>query len=312
MIDRRVIQIILLSFIFFASCSNSSEVNVPMTSISSPAEIDPGSREIGEKEIRSAGKIVIMDIYNLSFSISGQISSIFVKEGDFVRSGDILAELDTTPNLISIAQAEGALELAQARLVKVQAGPHKSEIANAKAQATVIAARPTEVGSDSYDRASEIAAAKALLDYLLDQPLPEDLAVAQAEVTQAQKNVDATKAQLDLARLVAPADGTVIKIFLNTYEFARNGDVVIQIGDLDRLSVQTNLYDFEIVLLNIGDKARVSFDSLPGVIVEGIVTSISPDEKVSQGGSYVVTILLNDHDEEIQWGMTAQVTFPKK
>ena len=312
MINRRVRQILLLILVLFTSCSNSSEVNLPMTSNSSPAEIDPSSREIGEKEIRSTGKIVLMDFYNLSFSISGQISNIFVKEGDFIKSGDILAELDTTPYLISIAQAEGALELAQARLIKVQAGPHKSEIENAKAQATVIAARPTEVGSNSYDRDFEIAAAKAQLDFLLEQPFPEDLAVAQAEVSQAQMNVDATKAQLDLARLIAPADGSVIKILLNTYEFARNGDVVIQIGDLRRLYVQTNMYDFEIVLLNIGDKARVSFDSLPGVIVDGTLISISPDEKVSQGGSYVVTIRLDDYQEDVQWGMTAQVTFPKK
>ena len=302
----------LLSLVLLASCSTLSSVNPSVPAASIPATNDLGSMTVSETGIRSEGKIVLMDIYNLSFSISGQVSKVYVREGDFVRSGDILAELDTTPYLISIAQAEGALELAQARLKKVEAGPYKSEIDNAKAQATVIAARPTEVGTKSYDRQSEMAAAKAQLDFLLGQPFPEDLAIAKAEVVQAQMNVEATKAQLELAKLLAPADGTIIKINLKPYEFARNGDLVIQIGNLDSLSVQTNMYDFEVVSLKIGDKAEVSFNSLPGVVVSGVITSILPDERVSQGGVYIVTILLNDKHEGIQWGMTAQVNIPKE
>lgn len=303
---------LLIFFCFWCSsgCSKLPEIDPPAPSTYSPTPMEPGLIRTSEKGIRSEGKIVLIDIYNLSFSISGQISEMYVKEGEFVQSGDLLAELDTTPFLISIAQAEGALELARARLKKVEAGPHKSEIDNAKAQATAIAARPTKVGSNDFDRESEMAAAKAQLEFLLEQPFPEDLAVAQAEVTQAELNLEAIKAQLDLARLVAPADGTVIKIQQDIYEFARNGDVVIQIGDLNSLSVQTSLYDFEVVLINLGDKAEVSFNSLPEVIVDGTVTSILPDEKVNQGGVYIVTILLNKKHEEIRWGMTAQVTFP--
>lgn len=312
MIKLRASLIILLFCSLFTSCSYITNVTPSIPVTSAPTTLDQDLLVASDTGIRSEGKIILIGISSLSFSISGQISKLYVKEGDFVQSGDLLAELDTTPFLISIAQAEGALALAQARLKKVEAGAHKSEIDNAKALATAIAARPTEVGSRSYDRQSEIAAAKAQLEFLLAQPFPEDLAVAQAEVTQAQLNVEAIKAQLDLAQLIAPSDGTVINIFLKTYEFARNGDVVIQIGDLNNLSVQTSLYDFEVVNLNIGDTAEVSFISLPGVIVEGKVTSILPDEKVSQGGVYTVTILLDQTQEEIQWGMTAQVTFPKK
>jgi multidrug efflux pump subunit AcrA (membrane-fusion protein) len=258
-------------------------------------------------EIRSTGKVVLTKEYNLSFPISGQILEVLVEEGDFVQAGDTIAQLDTTAILSEIAKAEGELAVAQAKLERAMAGPHESEITEAEIQVTAIAVKTPVSRAEATAQASDLAAAQAHLAYLLDLPLPEDVALAQAEVDQAQRTVDSAKAQLKLALIVAPADGTVVRILLNAHEYARAGETVVQMSDLGRLSIQTKLYDFEIVGVNVGNTATISFDALPGVNVEGTVYSILPDENDDQGGRYTVMIRLNEIPEGLRWGMTAKV-----
>ena len=258
-------------------------------------------------EIRSTGKVVLTKEYNLSFPISGQILEVLVEEGGFIQAGDTIAQLDTTAILSEIAQAEGELAVAQAKLERAMAGPHESEITEAEIQVTAIAVQTPVSRAEATAQASDLAAAQAQLAYILDLPLPEDVALAQAEVNQAQMNVDSAKAQLKLALIVAPADGTVVRILLNAHEYARTGETVVQMSDLERLSIQTKLYDFEIVGVNIGNTATISFDALPGVNVEGTVYSILPDENDDQGGRYTVMIRLSEIPEGLRWGMTAKV-----
>lgn len=309
---QKRILLTLVFIVWLTGCSDVQSASLIEADTAVPTEIGAERARNPEQGIRTAGKVVLTELYNLGFSISGQVSEISIKRGDFVSKGTVIAVLDTTPLLISIAQAEGSLALAEARLKRVQAGPHKSEIAEAKAQVTAIAAKPTEYGSKIDDRAADLAAARARLDFLLAQPLPEDVAVAQAEVTQAQLNLDATRAQLELAKLVAPADGTVIKVLLNPFEYARTGETIVQMGDLQSLSVQTQMYDFEIVSIKIGEVAGIRFDSMPDVEIKGTVSSIEPDETVNQGGRYLVLIRLDEHPAGLRWGMTAQVHFARE
>jgi multidrug resistance efflux pump len=190
------------------------------------------------------------------------------------------------------------------------AGPHESVIAETQFQATAVALQPVETITETIALESEMAAAQARLDYLLAQPLPEDIAVAQAEVTQAQLNVEAKRAQLELALLVAPTDGTVIEVLLNDHEYARVGETVVQMSNLDRLSVQTEMYDFELVGISLGDTAIISFDALPGVEIEGSVYGIVPDDSEARGGRYIVMLRLSEIPEGLRWGMTARVVIP--
>ena len=90
------------------------------------------------------------------------------------------------------------------------------------------------------------------------------------------------------------------------------GETVVQMSNLDTLSIQTEMYDFEIVGINVGDATIITFDALPGVEVEGSVYSILPDEAEDRGGRYSVMIRLNDIPEGLRWGMTAMVLIPQE
>ena len=277
-----------------------------------PNEITPENVWNPDSEIKLKGKVILSEVYNLSFPISGQIEKLMVDEGDFVHAGDTLAQLDTTALLVAIAESEGKLAVSQAELDQVMVGPHEYVIAEAQFQATAIASQSTGTISETIVLEAEKAATQARLDYLLAQPLPEDVAIARAEVTQAQLNSNAKKAQLELATLITPVDGFVVDIFLNSHEYARVGETVIRISDLNKLSVQTEMYDFEIVRINVGDSAWITFDALEDIEIKGFVSSIEPDESNPQVGMYIVTIQLYDIPKGLRWGMSAEVSIPSK
>jgi multidrug resistance efflux pump len=237
---------------------------------------------------------------------------VLVDEGEFVLAGDTLANLDTTMIQSNIAKYEGELSIAQAKLDLVLAGPHESEIKEAEIEVTAIAVQTPVSRAESTAQVSDLALAHSRLDYLLDLPRPEDVAIAQAEVNQAEKNLESAKKQLLLTSLIAPADGTVIRKILEAHEFTREGEVVIQMSDLRRLGIQTEMYDFEIARINEGDKVNVTFDALPSIEAEGTVYSFEPDETENKGGRYIVTIKLDDIPDGLRWGMTATVIFHEK
>jgi len=302
-------ELVLIFILLLVGCSVPGDSEPTDIEIVLPTETTTGQITDFGARIRSSGKVVLMEEFNLSFPISGQIIEILVDQGDFVKAGSTLARLDTTAIQSGISRSEGELAIAQAKLARVMAGPHESEIREAEIEVTAVAAQQAANVAEATSQASDLASAKARLDYLLNLPRPEDVAIAQAEVDQAQKNLDSAKAQLKLASLIAPADGTVIEILLKEHEYTREGQVIVKLSNLKKLSVQTEMYDFEIAHITEGDKATITFDALPGTEVEGTVFSLIPDETEDQGGKYIVTIQLEEFPEGLRWGMTAQATF---
>jgi HlyD family secretion protein len=264
------------------------------------------------QDIRARGKVVLVDQINLSFPISGHVLELLVTEGEFVQQGDEIARIDTTNLMAEASTAEGELIVAQKNLQRVMAGPHESQIVEAEIQVTAVASRGSVTMAQATQQASDLAAAQAQLDYLLAQPLPEDVAVAQAEVNRARYNVEAARSLLAQASLVAPMDGTVTEVFINVYEYAYSGQSVVQISDLTELNVEVEMDDLEIANVDIGDTLFVTFEALSGIEVEGKVVSIKPNEARNSDRDFIVLIELSEYPEGLRWGMTAEVTIPKQ
>ncbi len=100
----------------------------------------------------------------LSFATGGTVSDVLVEEGGQVAEGELIAQLDNERQIIAIAQAESALESAQARYAELEAGARTEEIDGAQAA---------------------VDNAQANLDRLLEGSRPEDIAAAEAAVAAA-------------------------------------------------------------------------------------------------------------------------------
>jgi len=148
---------------------------------------------------------------------------------------------------------------------------------------------------------------------------------AQARLSEAQKNYGdlqnsanpeetaGTRASLANAELRAPFSGTIAKLDIKVGETAAVGTTVITIADFSKWAVKTtDLTEIDVVNIKQGQKVIITLDALPDVELTGAVDSIGQTFSEKQGDIvYEVTIILNDTNPNLRWGMTAEVKFEK-
>ncbi|MBL6454925.1 efflux RND transporter periplasmic adaptor subunit [Belnapia sp. T6] len=209
-----------------------------------------------------------------------RLGRLLVAEGDRVEAGQLLAEFDDAPQKdAAAAQAEAQVRQARTALERIRAAGRPEEIAAQRARIEALrfaegsarrdaeraeALVPSGAGGAAVAErarfaaaraAAERAEAEATLQRLL-VPRPEDLAVAEAELAMAEAGLAKARADAALARVVAPIDGTILKLY------ARPGDQVgsdglLEMADLTRLDVVADVYETDIPRLRPGAPAEV-------------------------------------------------------
>lgn len=311
---------IAFSFYIFMNFQASKEKQKATTII-------PTSKVNVSETVTALGRIQPKDkIINLSGSSSLQyarVSQIFIKEGDKVKRGQIIAILDTLPKLqAALQQAKLKSQVSQAEFAKVKSGDakqgeivaQKAQIANLKAkfqgdiatQKAKIARLDAEVQNAKteylrfkklYDAgaiaASEIDSKRLNLETIQEQineqnatlnqilatspkqisesqanleklkeVRPEDLRVAKVEFEQSKAAVLEAEADLDLAYVRAPVDGTILKI--HTYAGESISDKgIVDLAQTKEMYVIAEVYETEVAKVKLGNKATILSSSLP-------------------------------------------------
>jgi multidrug resistance efflux pump len=135
----------------------------------------------------------------------------------------------------------------------------------------------------------------------------EQIAVAEANVTQAQAAADLAQATVDELQLKAPFAGTIGNVYAREGEMLTSGQTVLALGDMSSLRVETtDLSEVDVARVSVGQPVHVTFDALKGRTLNGRVTRIAPMSSASQGGvNYTVLVELDQLDPALRWGMTA-------
>lgn len=157
-----------------------------------------------------------------------------------------------------------------------------------------------------------------------------DLALKRAELDKAQKAYDCMRGGIDADQLVvlqarlaaaeagvaafsvvAPFDGGVVKMNARLGSSINAGEIAVTVADFSQWLVKTtDLTEIDVVKLKEGDPVVVTLDALPGVELNGTISSIGQTYSENQGDVvYDVTVLLNDTHSGMRWGMTAAVIF---
>jgi len=205
-----------------------------------------------------------------------------------------LNELLAPPDPVDVQVAEAELATAQAllndaekELERIMDGPQPGEVALLEAQ--------INKGRQDFEIYS-------------NGPDPQDIALAEARIKNAESQLEAARAMIADQQLLAPFDGVITAIHINPGEWIAPGSPVLQVGDLNHLHVETtDLSEFDVAKLEIGDPAVITFDSLPDVIIQGSVASIAPKAEDGSGVNYPVVIELEEIPATLRWGMTAFV-----
>jgi multidrug resistance efflux pump len=146
---------------------------------------------------------------------------------------------------------------------------------------------------------------------------------AKAKRLEAQKNYDdlqndanpeetaGIRASLADAELRSPFPGTVAKLDIKVGETASVGTTIATVADFSKWVIKTtDLTEIDVVNIKQGQTALIILDALPDVELTGTVDAIGGTYSEKQGDIvYEVTIILNDTNPNLRWGMTAEVKF---
>ena len=204
-----------------------------------------------------------------------------------------------------VDSANAQVTAAQALLYKLRSGPTTPEVR--AAQARVEAAQ------------GQLQAAQAQYELLAAGPSPEQIAAAEATVAQAQEALRTFDVQADKFVVRAPQDGIVMVRNLEAGEVVGPGATVFVLGQFDTLQLTVYLPENSYGSVKLGQAARVSVDSYPGVSFPAVVVHIADQAEftprnvqTAEGRRttvYAIKLDVPNPDGKLKPGMPADVAF---
>jgi HlyD family secretion protein len=252
--------------------------------VAAPGLIEPRSEEIAVSNVTQ-----------------GVLTRIPVKEGDPVKAGQLLAELDNDDLTAAVAAAAAELDLRRSELEKLLNGarPEERRQADADLRAaqsalamaeltlerknSLLARRVTSV--EAFDQArTDVQSARAKRDSLAERlalvnaaPRSEDVAIAQANVKLAQAALDTAKATLDKTFIRTPIDGTVLRIRRRVGEGVSQTfpSIIAIVGDISRERIRAEIDETDIGRVGVGQRVYATADAYRGQRFTGTIAKIA-------------------------------------
>lgn len=228
--------------------------------------------------------------YEFHSPLATSVRTVYVQQGDHVKAGQLLMQLDDINARARVASAESALRNAEASYDVTQQGGTldqqqtlTSNMSRARldlAQAQRELAALQKLQTTGAASASEVAAAQQRVSIDQDSLTsletrqqtrysPSELTRAQSAVADAQANLTAARAVLDQTSYRAPIDGTVYSVLAQRSDFVEEGKLLLQMADLKNVRVRAYFDEPEIGNLAIGQPITIVWDARQGKIWHG-------------------------------------------
>jgi HlyD family secretion protein len=261
--------------------------------------------------VSASGEVKPKKFVNVSANISGRITRLSVKEGDVVRAGQILAQIDSTRLEAETRQSRAALESARADLDRNLADLRATQLA--------------------FERTRQMFADKLVSDQTYDQAEAE-LKVKQAlveaqrkRISQLEAAVESNQDTLEKATVPAPMDGVVTSLQKEEGEVVIGAQsfqptILMTVADLTVMEVEVLVDETDIRNVTLGQQAEVRVDAYEGVKITGEVTEIGSSaiprgasastqttgtNTSSQAKDFKVTVTLRDPPATLRPGLNA-------
>jgi HlyD family secretion protein len=273
--------------------------------------------------VSANGEIKPKKYVNVSSNMMGRIVHMPVKEGDRVRNGDLLVQLESIQTEADVKAAEASLDAAQAEVEGMSASIRSADAAVASAKADITRSEADLVrAKQAFDRSQEMnkegliakdAYEKSKADYDIAQASLNSakarLAQAEAQSAQALKQRDSTvthiaqqRAGLTRARdqfskttIRSPLDGIITYLPVNEGEIAivgvqnQAGTVLMTIADMSVITAEVKVDETDIVNVKLGQEARIKVDALGEKILMGHVSEVGNSALTRSSGTTSTT-----------------------
>jgi HlyD family secretion protein len=291
------------------------------------------------------GNVDIRQVH-LAFHANGRILRILVEEGDTVKKGQLVAELDPVRYEANLARAKAEVAAQEQILARMLAGTRRQEIAEARAklaaaQATLrdqtnlhrrnqdlyqrkaISSQTMDTIQAQYENAQQaVNQAQQTLDLALEGPRQEDIAAARAQLEALKAAQALAQRELVDTKLYAPENGVIQQRILQPGDMASPSVPAFTVALNNPVWVRAYLPETELGKVAPGMSADVSTDSFPGKTYKGWIGYISPTAEFTPKTVettdlrtklvYRVRVYVCNPRNELRLGMPVTVNIPLK
>jgi len=273
-----------------------TEVDVTEIALVSPAQ--------ASIELSSSGYVVPQVRSEVAAKVPGRVAKILVREGDRVKAGQVLLELERADQQAAVQSAKLRASTARARVAAARA--NLSEVGRQAERETLLVKQGASPAARADDLRSRV------------ESLQEQVKASEAEVAAADAEVEALKVTLSNMTLAAPIEGTVLNkppqlgdLLGNVLGLGTTNAGTIQIADFNSLMVETDVPEGRLHLVKIGSPCEIVLDAYPERRFRGEAVEVMP--RVNRAKATVgVKVKFVDEASGVLPDMAARVSFLTK
>ncbi|BCL67725.1 MacA family efflux pump subunit [Haemophilus haemolyticus] len=267
-----------------------------------------------EKTVVASGSVESVNEVDVGAQASGKITKLYVKLGQEIKKGEMIADIDSTTQINTLNTKKAALVSYQAQL---------------KAKKTAY-----DVALSSYNRLSKLYTQKATsLDSVntakstLDNAKAEMEAI-EANIKQAEIEVNTAETNVSYTKITAPMDGTVISVPVSegqTVNANQTTPTIVTIADLSKMKIKPEISEGDITKVKAGQEVSFKILSDSQTLYHSVIDSVDPANTTTSDNSstssstsssssnsttsaiyYYANVLIDNPDRTLRIGMTTE------
>ena len=265
-----------------------------------------------EKTVIASGSVESVNEVDVGAQASGKITKLYVKLGQEIKKGEMIADIDSTTQINTLNTKKAALVSYQAQL---------------KAKKTAY-----DVALSSYNRLSKLYTQKATsLDSVntakstLDNAKAEMEAI-EANIKQAEIEVNTAETNVGYTKITAPMDGTVISVPVSegqTVNANQTTPTIVTIADLSQMKIKPEISEGDITKVKAGQEVSFTILSDSQTVYHSVIDSVDPANTTTSDSSstsslssssssttsaiyYYANVLIDNPDRTLRIGMTTE------
>lgn len=265
-----------------------------------------------EKTVVASGSVESVNEVDVGAQASGKITKLYVKLGQEIKKGEMIADIDSTTQINTLNTKKAALVSYQAQL---------------KAKKTAY-----DVALSSYNRLSKLYTQKATsFDSLntakstLDNAKAEMEAI-EANIKQAEIEVNTAETNVGYTKITAPMDGTVISVPVSegqTVNANQTTPTIVTIADLSKMKIKPEISEGDITKVKAGQEVSFTILSDSQTVYHSVINSVDPANTTTSDSSstsslssssssttsaiyYYANVLIDNPDRTLRIGMTTE------
>jgi HlyD family secretion protein len=290
--------------------------------------------------LNATGYVMAAHKIELAAKVVGKVAWVGVEMGDKIKKDQVLVRLEDDDYKARVAQVQGEVDAARAKLAELHAGSRPQEIASAKALLEQAQAE-LKNAQISLDRLKDLAPTKSVSQQQIDDaealvrsrqaqvdsqqaaydmtkvgPRQEEIDSQAATVRQLEGSLALSKIDLQNTVIHSPIDGTVLERNVEVGEFVTTGFVgdkgakgyVVSIADLNDLQITLDVSQNDFAKVAMDQPCWIVTDAYPDKKYTGAVNLISPEAN-RQKATVEVRVKVTNPDDQMKPDMNATVSF---